>query len=62
MAFDQINVVRDPAAGVIDAAHGAQLSFAVRGQQVAPHVIGNTDTMDQTVNWIFLPQGIGETL
>jgi len=50
MTLDQLDVMGGPTAGIIDFAHGAQLAFAVRGKQGAPHVVGKADAVNQTVN------------
>ena len=46
MAFNEIDILRRPAGVGISAAHGTYLAFTVRGQKVAPHVIGKTNTLN----------------
>ncbi len=61
VAFDQINVLGRPLAGGIGPAHGTQLSLAVRGEQVAPHVIGKSGGFDDGINRISMGHGILKT-
>ena len=46
MTFNKIDVLGRPAGGSISAAHGSNLAFTVRGQKIAPHVIGKPYTLN----------------
>ena len=62
MAFNKIYVLRRQAGDGISAAHGTNLAFTIRSQKIAPHVVGKTDTSNQSIDIVLITQGIIEPL
>ena len=60
VALDQVGEVRLPAGLGVGGTHRPQLAFLGRREQVAVHVVRHTDTAQDAVNLVVVPQRIRE--
>ena len=62
VAFDDVHVRRRPPGRFVGQSHGPNLAFAVRGEKVRGHVVGEPRAANDRVDPVAVANGVLETL